>query len=151
MNSVRKGKEFEREIAKTLRSLFPNIRRTVRSGAMKKYIPSDEADLYDYDMPFAVECKNNKGITVYGAYAQAVVQNTDKFKIPLVAYKLNNKPTLWIMEWGDALELLRFAMEAGYAPKPKHLNTPVKKVKQNIEETKDMPFSKFKQTRRANE
>lgn len=148
INARDKGKRYEYEIRDQLRVLDPQARRSIMSGGVGKYIRSDEGDIAT-GLPISVECKHRETIALYEWWEQAVTQNTNPDKIPVLCVKKNNYQPLACVKVEDFIELLGFALKGGYFPNSVSIKKPVKKVKQSIEETQDQPFSKAKQVRRS--
>lgn len=148
VNSSVKGKRFEYEIRNQLRVLDPLARRSIMSGGVGAYIRSDEGDIAT-TLPIAPECKHRETIALYEWWEQTVRQNTNPDKTPVLFLKKNNAQALACMRVEDFVELLKYALMAGYSPNAVSLKKPTKKVKLTIEETKDLPFSKFKQIERS--
>lgn len=142
-----KGKRYEYEIRDLLKQIDPSARRSVMSGGAGAYIRSDEGDIAT-SLPIAPECKHRESIAVYEWWEQTVRQNTNRDKIPVLFFKKNNHQSLTCVKTEDFIELLGFALKGGYFPNSVSVKKPVKKVKQSVEETKDMAFSKAKQVRR---
>lgn len=148
INARDKGKRFEYEIRNQLKTLDPKARRSIMSGGVGQYIRSDEGDIAT-DLPISVECKHRETIALYEWWEQATTQNTNPDKIPVLCVKKNNFQPLACVKVEDFIELLGFALKGGYFPNSVTVQKPKRKVKQSIEETANLPFSKKLQTRRA--
>ena len=107
INANKKGKRFERDVAKMLNKKFDsNVRRTPMSGGMS--IKGDIIDmnpdsiLFDYHF----ECKNQEKLNIWKALAQA---RSDKplGKIPLVVYTKNHEKDYVSLEFEDFMNILK--------------------------------------------
>lgn len=116
MNSQRKGKKFELEVAKLLNKKFgTNVRRTPQSGGMD--FKGDIIQLDGILSEFSFECKHQENLNFYKAQEQAerdcpigktpLMINKRNFGEPYVRLKLNDflNILLELEEWrtGKAL------------------------------------------------
>lgn len=105
VNSDRKGKEGEKELARKLRDYGYDVRRGQQYCGLK-----GDADVIG--LPgMHIECKRVERLMVYDAVDQAKRDARDGEK-PVVMYRRNNAKWLAIMELDDWMELYR-EWEAG--------------------------------------
>lgn len=106
MNSKRKGKEGELEIAAVLREHGFEARRGAQyCGA------NGDADVVG--LPgIHIECKRVEKLNLYDAIAQAKRDSEGTGKKPAVFHRKNRQKWLVTMELEDFLEVHRMAMEA---------------------------------------
>ena len=110
MNSKRKGKEGELQLAKTLRLLGYDARRSQQFAGI-----NGDADVVG--LPFLhIECKNVERLNVYDAYAQSR-HDARPGEMPVVMHRKDRKPWLVTMDLTDFIELIK---EAGYEPGDKN-------------------------------
>lgn len=114
INSRRKGKVGENEIAKILREQygFENARRSQQySGA------AGDADVVGAFEGFHMEVKRNEHLNLYEAYEQSVRDSKAESErrgrdiVPTVFHRKNNKPWLVTMGLEDFIKMYRSAME----------------------------------------
>lgn len=108
VHSKNKGSRFEYEIRDEIRKIEPGAQRQVMSGAVFGL----EGDLRTR-LPFTFELKHQEKIRLYEFWGQAVEQNTLP-NSPVLILKSNNKKPLAIMDFQDWLELVQYALRAGY-------------------------------------
>ena len=106
INANKKGKNFERAVARILNIAFnTNVRRTPMSGGMS--IKGDIIDinpdsiLFDYHF----ECKNQEKLNIWKALKQA---NGDRpmGKTPLVVFTKNFEKNYVALEFDDFINIL---------------------------------------------
>ena len=107
INANKKGKRFERDVAKTLNKKFgTNVRRTPQSGGLS--IKGDIIDIDDNSIlsEFHFECKNQERLNIWKALAQA---RGDKplGKIPLVVFTKNHEQDYVCIEFHDFINLVK--------------------------------------------
>jgi hypothetical protein len=148
MKAKQKGSRWEYACRDSLKHLDPSIRRSLGSGAFGHIIGSDESDIVT-SLPLAIECKNQETVSLYPWWEQAKEQCKSMDRIPVLAVKKNNCDGLAVMHWNDFVHLLEFALTGGYKPLGQLAKSKVRKVKQSVEETKDLKFSKYKQVHKG--
>ncbi len=100
----RKGHDWERAVAKMLRAVFPNARRT--GDGLRG--TNDLAGI-----PFAVECKaGGPAKRPYAALDQAI-ENSDGGLYPVAICKRDRRPPVAMMLLVDWFELVREWKERG--------------------------------------
>jgi len=106
LNSNKKGKRFERDVAKQLNKVFnTNVSRTPQSGGMS--IKGDIIDinpdsiLFDYHW----ECKNQEKLNIWKALAQARADRP-MGKTPVVVFTKNFEKDYACLEFEDFMNLL---------------------------------------------
>lgn len=145
INAKKKGNSFEYDVRDSLKHLDPTIRRSLGSGSFKQFLGSDNADIVS-SLPFDIECKFHKSMAIYTLWQQAQDQCTKIDRIPILAVKANREIPLAVMKWSDFIQLLEFALKAGYAPQ--QFAKPRRKPKKTTEDTSNLLFSKEKQIRK---
>lgn len=101
INSKRKGKAGELELAKKLREYGYEARRTVQYNGKAE---EGKADLLG--LPgIHIECKRTERLSIYDAMAQAKADS--KGEIPCVFHRKNNSPWLVVMPLDGFIELYR--------------------------------------------
>lgn len=100
--SVRKGKDWEREVAKRFRPLFGDAE--VKRGFQSRGGGREDADVV---CPiFHLECKVGASPNIRAAYAQAVNDSEGKGKIPAVVSKKDGETPLVTVSLDNFLELV---------------------------------------------
>ena len=100
-----KGHNFEREIARELREIFPDARRGLQY--------QDGSQCADVEgTPFHVECKRGIKPNPRAAMEQAL-SDARKGQIPLDVVKDDRRPAFVCMGWDDFKELVREWVERG--------------------------------------
>ena len=101
INSKRKGKAGELELAKKLREYGYDARRTVQYNGKSE---EGKADLLG--LPGVhIECKRTERLSIYDAMAQAKADS--KGEIPCVFHRKNNSKWLVTMEIDDFMKLYK--------------------------------------------
>lgn len=104
MNSINKGKRFEREIAKQISKAFGiDCKRTPCSGGMS--FKGDIISLSGMAARFHWECKNQEKLNIWKANDQAR-RDCQTPKIPVVVYTKNNEINYVSLEFEDFINLL---------------------------------------------
>jgi hypothetical protein len=103
----RKGHNYEREIARVFREIYPGARRGLqyRDG-------SEAADVEG--TPFHIECKRGKAISVFAALKQAEAA-ASRGMVPIVVAKRDRERDVVMLSLEDFLELIRENEERGEA------------------------------------
>ncbi len=99
----RKGHNFEREVAKQLRSIgFANAHR---------HLEYQKEELYNVDIDetgeFLIQCKNKKNYVAISELAK--IDNTNG--MPIVVTKASRKEPIAIIRWSDLLMLIKSYIE----------------------------------------
>jgi len=103
INANKKGKRFEREIAKYLSNKFNvNCRRTPQSGGMN--FKGDVINLSGILARFLFECKNQEKLNIWKALHQAI--NDTVSKIPTVIFTKNFEDNYIALKLDDFVNLL---------------------------------------------
>ena len=147
INPKNKGQSFEYEIRDSLRKIDPKVRRSVMSGAIGKTLRSEQGDIAT-SLGLCIECKRTEKLKPYEFYQQAVEENENKNKIPIVVMRSNNKEALTLLSWKDFLNIYENSLLHGFIKRdlfPK----PEKPKKLSPEDQNWQPFSKANQARRA--
>ena len=108
VNSKRKGKTGELELAAKLKAHGYDARRSVQYNGKAE---DGQADLLG--LPgIHIECKRTEKLSLYDAVNQAKRDSKDKNQIPVVFHRKNNCEWLAIMTLDDFMEIYR-EWEAG--------------------------------------
>ena len=104
LNAQRKGKEYERNIAKKLsKALDTNVRRTPCSGGLG--IKGDILDLSGILRDWIIECKKQEHLNIWAAIRQA--RNAAGSKKWAVIFSRNNEGADYIcMDINDWIEII---------------------------------------------
>lgn len=103
----RKGHNFEREIARQLREIFPKARRGLQY--------QDGIQCADVEgTPFHIECKRGRKPNPRAAMVQAL-GDAKPGRIPVVVVKDDHKPPFVCMAWEDFIDLVTEWVERGQA------------------------------------
>lgn len=106
--AMRKGKGYERHIAKLLSEAFDcNVRRTPCSGALD--IKGDLRNLSGALEDFVFECKKQEKLNIWKAIHQAQVQAG--YKIWTLIFSRNNERDYVIMDLQDWIALVQKGSE----------------------------------------
>lgn len=97
----RKGHDFERKVAKDMRTIFPEANRGFQTRGGGK----EEPDIVN--TPFHIECKTGKRPSLLGAIKQAVEDNGDKARAPVAICHFDRGPTYAVMEYDMWLRLVK--------------------------------------------
>lgn len=101
----RKGHDYEREIARQLREIFPTARRGLQY--------QDGIGCPDVaGTPFHVECKRGAKPNPRAALKQAI-DDADKGMIPLCVIKDDRCEPFAVMRWSDLMDFIREWKERG--------------------------------------
>lgn len=103
--SRRKGKTFERWLAKTFREIFPTARRTLTQQR-------DSGEAPDISIPgWWVEAKHWRKVNIRATFEQAVdeAKRAKSTDLPVAVTKDNRKEPLVTMRLQDFIDLLRAA------------------------------------------
>lgn len=101
MNSNRKGKAYEREIAKFLRDHgYVEARRGVQYAG-----GPDSPDVVGLK-GFHIECKRTENLRLYDALRQSIRDAGDD-EIPIVIHRRNDEPSVVIMLLDDFMEVIK--------------------------------------------
>lgn len=102
INSKQKGKRYELEIAKYFRELgFDKARRSVQYNGQ---VEEGQADIVG--VPFLhIECKHNEKLNVEEAMQQALRDNKNKNKIPVVIHRKNREKSKVTMRLDDFMKI----------------------------------------------
>ena len=110
VNSKRKGKNGELELAKKLREHGYDVRRSVQYNGKEE---DGQADLLG--LPgIHIECKRTEALRLYDAVDQAKRDSQGKNQIPVVFHRRNDCEWLAIMPLDNFMEIYR-EFEAGRA------------------------------------
>jgi Holliday junction resolvase len=112
VNSIQKGKRFEREVVRILRA--HGFLGAQRAQQYKGTVDSCDVETGDdsVDNIFAIECKNRPSATVNNLYEYLDRQRRDApGKVPLLAFKGKKKEMLAVLSWGDLCGILRDAFK----------------------------------------
>jgi Holliday junction resolvase len=105
LNSNKKGKVFERQVAKTLNKVFDaDVRRTPQSGGLS--IKGDLIQLSGILSEFHWECKNQEKLNIWNSLKQAIKDRPIN-KIPVVVFTKNFEEEFVSMRFNDFLNLLK--------------------------------------------
>ena len=98
INSKQKGKRYELEIAKYFKDLgFENARRSVQYNGK---VEEGQADVVG--VPFLhIECKHNESLNIEKALQQAIRDNGEKNRIPVVIHRKNGEKSKVTMTLDD--------------------------------------------------
>ena len=108
VNSKRKGKTGELELAAKLKAHGYDARRSVQYNGKAE---DGQADLLG--LPgIHIECKRTEKLSLYDAVNQAKRDSKDKNQLPVVFHRKNNCEWLAIMTLDDFMEIYR-EWEAG--------------------------------------
>ena len=108
VNSKRKGKTGELELARKLKEHGYDVRRSVQYNGKEE---EGQADLLG--LPgIHIECKRTEALRLYEAVDQAKRDSRGKNKIPIVFHRKNNCEWLAIMSVDDFMEIYK-EWEAG--------------------------------------
>ena len=113
--SVTKGNRLEYEVVWDLqRTIDPTARRSSKRGVMYKDRNNRVDGDIDTKLPVVIECKFHESLKgFYKHWDQAVEENTSPSrKTTMLVIKSSNRPTLACMEWGDWMELTKYALAA---------------------------------------
>ena len=111
VNSKRKGKDGELELAGKLREYGYNVRRSVQYNGKED---EGQADLLG--LPgIHIECKRTESLRLYEAMDQAKRDSKGKNQIPVVFHRRNKCEWLAIMTLDNFMQLYR-EWEAGQNP-----------------------------------
>lgn len=103
INSKRKGKTGELELARKLRELGYDVRRSVQYNGKEE---EGQADLLG--LPgIHIECKRTEKLNLYEAIGQAKRDSEDKGELPVVFHRRNNCEWLAILPLEDFIKLYR--------------------------------------------
>jgi hypothetical protein len=94
-----KGASFEREIATTMRQVFPGARRGLGQARSAREVPDVDGT------PYWIECKNHRRVNIQKAFAQATT-DTDAARAPVVVSKDLRTEVLVTMALSTFLALL---------------------------------------------
>lgn len=110
MKTVRKGRDFEIEIAKSLREsgLDPTAKRMPRSGAIEGL----ESDILT-SLPINIEAKKQEKWDPLSYYEQAESE-TKHGEIPVVVMGKNRTEPFAFLKWKDLVYLMQLASESGH-------------------------------------
>lgn len=101
INSKEKGKRYEREVAGYFKRFGFNARRSVQYNGKAE---EGQADIVG--VPFLhVECKHNEQLNVEKALQQAISDNGNKNKIPVVIHRKNGEKSKATMSLDDFLKI----------------------------------------------
>ena len=101
INSKEKGKRYEREIAGYFKRFGFNARRSVQYNGKAE---EGQADIVG--VPFLhVECKHNEQLNVEKALQQAIRDNGNKNKIPVVIHRKNGEKSKVTMSLDDFMKI----------------------------------------------
>jgi len=104
INPQKKGKAYERQIAKLLSKAFDcDVRRTPCSGGLD--IKGDLRNLYGVLDRFVIECKKQEHINIWKALDQTTRQGGSK--IGLLIFSRNNEKDYVCLELNDFIGLLQ--------------------------------------------
>lgn len=104
MNSQRKGKRFEREVAKYIAKKFNlKCRRTPQSGGLE--IKGDIISLSGIPARYHWEIKNQEKLNIWKALEQAE-SDCQTPKIPVVVFKRNYSRNYLVVEFEEFINLL---------------------------------------------
>lgn len=112
INSKRKGKTGELELARALREYGYDVRRSVQYNGKAE---GGEADLLGLPNVH-IECKRTERLNLYEAIAQAKNDSEGKGQMPVVFHRKNNSEWLAIMPLADFMTIYT-EYEAGLAMK----------------------------------
>jgi Holliday junction resolvase len=103
INSKRKGKTGELELARKLRELGYEVRRSVQYNGKEE---EGQADLLG--LPgIHIECKRTEKLNLYEAVNQAKRDSEGKGELPVVFHRRNNCEWLAILPLEDFIKLYR--------------------------------------------
>lgn len=103
INSKRKGKTGELELARKLRELGYEVRRSVQYNGKEE---EGQADLLG--LPgIHIECKRTEKLNLYEAIGQAKRDSEGKGELPVVFHRRNNCEWLAILPLEDFIKLYR--------------------------------------------
>ena len=103
INSKRKGKTGELELARKLRELGYDVRRSVQYNGKEE---EGQADLLG--LPgIHIECKRTEKLNLYEAVNQAKRDSEGKGELPVVFHRRNNCEWLAILPLEDFIKLYR--------------------------------------------
>jgi Holliday junction resolvase len=103
INSKRKGKRGELELARKLRELGYEVRRSVQYNGKEE---EGQADLLG--LPgIHIECKRTEKLNLYEAVNQAKRDSAGKGELPVVFHRRNNCEWLAVMPLEDFIRLYR--------------------------------------------
>lgn len=103
INSKRKGKTGELELARKLRELGYEVRRSVQYNGKEE---EGQADLLG--LPgIHIECKRTEKLNLYEAVNQAKRDSEGKGELPVVFHRRNNCEWLAVMPLEDFIRLYR--------------------------------------------
>jgi Holliday junction resolvase len=103
INSKRKGKTGELELARKLRELGYDVRRSVQYNGKEE---EGQADLLG--LPgIHIECKRTEKLNLYEAVNQAKRDSEGKDELPVVFHRRNNCEWLAVMPLEDFIRLYR--------------------------------------------
>jgi hypothetical protein len=103
INSKRKGKTGELELARKLKEHGYNVRRSVQYNGKEE---DGQADLVGLD-GIHIECKRTEKLNLYDAVNQAKRDGEGKEEIPVVFHRRNNCEWLAILTLDDFMNLYR--------------------------------------------
>ena len=104
VNSRRKGKTGELELAAYLRSFGFDARR---SQQFKGNVDSADLECPDLEaLGFHIECKRREKLTIWPWIEQGMADVGESGKVPLIFWRPNNKPWLAILRAEDFLDLI---------------------------------------------
>lgn len=102
-----KGHNFERKVARDLRSIDPTAKRLL------EYQEGKGIDIELQTLPLAIQIKNRKQPNLISALHEATEATLcdSKFagRLPLAICKATNKGEFVVMHWSDMLKLLKKA------------------------------------------
>ena len=100
-----KGHNFEREISRQIRDIFPESRRGLQYQDGSKHSDVEGT-------PFHIECKCGKKQNPRKALRQAISDNK-KGRMPIAVIRDDRKPAFVCMLWEDFKELVKEWKERG--------------------------------------
>lgn len=103
VNSKRKGKTGELELARKIREHGYDVRRSVQYNGKEE---DGQADLLGLS-GIHIECKRTERLNIYDAVNQAKRDSSGKDQIPVVFHRKNNCEWLAIMPLDDFMNLYR--------------------------------------------
>jgi Holliday junction resolvase len=103
INSKRKGKTGELELARKLKEHGYDVRRSVQYNGKEE---DGQADLVGLD-GIHIECKRTEKLNLYDAVNQAKRDSEGKGEIPVVFHRRNNCEWLAILPLDDFIKLYK--------------------------------------------
>ena len=138
-----KGNRLEDEWAEMLKEVDPYVfaRRDSGSGKSKE-------DVTAFRIPLHSECKNQEKWTVHEWWRQTI-SGCPEGRVPILVIRRNFEEAKVMLRAADFIEILKRAKKGGFVMNPRpdldKARTTKKRVKLSVSETKNLPFSKFKQ------